>query len=308
MNCLNSIPKMATSGLRDQFGGTTHSQGRCSKAGKPWQGMNPFKLSQRRCSVSGAEIVTELVAWPARHALAPILAGLVLCACAPNVKPPEERDPRDPWEPYNRNMFKVNQDIDRVVLRPVAKGYLKVTPEPVQKGVGNFFGNLNMPVVAGNQVMQGKGRLAAETSGRFLMNITWGALGIFDLATKADIPRHDEDFGQTLAVWGWEDSRYFVLPLLGPSTVRDAAGRAVDNYANVPAYELYQATHWSLIALNVVRTRAMFVGQDEEIEQAYDPYVLFRDAYFQRREYQITDGGNDLPDYDTYLDEPDSAD
>lgn len=236
-------------------------------------------------------------------ALAALALLMLLGGCASRGGAPEEAHPRDPWEPYNRAVFNINQDVDRVVLRPLAKGYLRVTPEPVQKGVGNFFSNLDMPVVATNQALQGKGKYAVESAGRFLMNITWGALGIFDVATRADIPRHEEDFGQTLAVWGWEDSRYFVLPLLGSSTLRDAGGRLVDGYINIPTQELYDATHWSLIALNVVRIRAMFVGQDEEIEQAYDPYVLFRDAYLQRRDYQITDGRNELPDYDTYIDE-----
>lgn len=230
---------------------------------------------------------------------------IFLAACASPIKapPPEERDPADPWEPYNRSMHEFNMRVDRAVLRPAAVGYTKVTPQPVRRGISNFFSNLAQPVVAVNQLLQGKPRGAAETAGRFLMNTTWGVAGIFDVASRGEVPRHQADFGQTMAVWGWIDSRYFVLPLMGPSTVRDGLGRAADAYADLPARYVYRDNPYVFTALRVLDLRAGLLGQDEAFEDAFDTYTLFRDAYLQRRDYHI--GGEDagVPDYDAYLDD-----
>lgn len=193
--------------------------------------------------------------------------------------------------------------VDRAVLRPVAVGYTKVTPQPVRRGIGNFFSNLAQPIVAINQLLQGEPRGAAETAGRFLMNTTWGVAGIFDVASRGEMPRHQADLGQTMAVWGWTDSRYFVIPLIGPSTVRDTSGRATDAYVNLTGRRVYREHPYLLIGLNVLHTRAAFLPQEEAFEDAFDTYTLFRDAYLQRRAYQI--GGDDaaLPDYEDYLDD-----
>ena len=139
---------------------------------------------------------------------------ILLGACAGTQN--RHTDPKqDPWEGYNRKVHAFNMGLDKVV-RPIASGYDRITPDPVQRGIGNFFRNLNFPVTVTNQLLQGKFVNGLESTARFLLNTTFGLLGFFDVASKAGIPYYDEDFGQTLAKWGWGDSRYFVLPLFGP--------------------------------------------------------------------------------------------
>ncbi len=248
---------------------------------------------------------------PAARLAAALVVCLLAGACTPEVKPPpaDERDPADPWEGYNRYMHEFNMRVDSAILRPTARAYVQVTPEPAQKGVSNFFSNLRQPVVALNQVLQGKFEEAGETTSRFLMNSTWGAGGLTDPASNGNIPRHNEDFGQTLAAWGWEESRYFVIPFLGPSTVRDTVGRGADSFVDAP-YRLIitgseSVAAYSLLALNIIQMRASFLPQEAAREDLYDEYLFFRDAYLQRRDYLITDGEGALPDYDSYLDDED---
>lgn len=240
-----------------------------------------------------------------------ILVALLTTACSPEIKapPPEEREAVDPWEGYNRSMHEFNNRVDRAALRPAAEAYATITPEPAQRGIRNFFSNLRMPVVALNQVLQGKFGDAGETTGRFLLNSTWGVAGLGDVASNADIPRHEEDFGQTLAVWGWEESRYFVIPLMGPSTVRDTFGRGADSLVDAPTRLAIEGgglyASYSLLLLNIIQTRAAFLPQEAAREELYDDYLFFRDAYLQRRAHQIGDGEGALPDYDSYLNEED---
>ncbi len=251
----------------------------------------------------------------ARHAALRFACALVVmvlvagCATTIEAPPPEERSPEDPWEGYNRSMHEFNNRVDRAVLQPAARTYVKVTPDPAQRGISNFFSNLRMPVVALNQLLQGKPREAGETAGRFMLNSTWGAGGLADPASGGDMPRHEEDFGQTLAVWGWEDSRYFVLPLIGPSTVRDSVGRGADSLVDAPTRLALEggglAASYSLLVLNVIQTRAAFLPQEAAREELYDDYAFFRDSYLQRRQFQISDGEAELPDYDSFLDDED---
>lgn len=137
---------------------------------------------------------------------------------------PDQKATNDPWEGYNRRMYGFNSAVDEAVIRPVAVAYESITPDPVKTGVTRFFGNLGEPVTAVNQVLQVRPLKAAQTLGRFVVNSTVGVAGLFDPATRLGIAREQEDFGQTLATWGWHDSRYFVMPLLGPRTVRDTVG------------------------------------------------------------------------------------
>lgn len=234
-------------------------------------------------------------------ALAALLV-LALAGCATTAPPPEERHPQDPWEPYNRTVFKFNRKVDSLILRPVARGYAAVTPGPVQEGVGNFFTNLGYPVDILNLLLQGKPVDGAKATGRFVLNTTVGILGIFDVASKAGIPYYEEDFGQTLGVWGWKDSRYFVVPFFGGTTIRDSIGYVPDAYANVGWRQIDDdRVFYSLIALDLVRLRAQVLPQEETIAEAYDKYKLFRDSYLQRRSYLIHDGENQLPDYENLL-------
>lgn len=197
-------------------------------------------------------------------------------------------DPQDPWEGFNRRVFAFNDVLDRYALKPVAQGYKTITPEPVQTGVGNFFSNLAEIRTALNSLLQGKPANAGLATSRFLINSTVGIGGLLDYATLMEITADEEDFGQTLAVWGWEDSRYLVLPLFGPSTLRDATGRPADMAAYPPTYLDEDSVRIGLTALNIIDIRAGLLDQESLISG--DRYRFVRDAYLQRRQFEVNDG------------------
>lgn len=230
-------------------------------------------------------------------------AMLLLAGCATNAPAPEDRHPRDPWEPYNRNVFKLNSAVDKVLIRPLAVGYGHVTPAPVRHGVRNFFTNIRSPVDQINLLLQGRPGEAGTEFARFVFNSTLGLGGLFDVASNGGIEDYDEDFGQTLAVWGWEDSRFFILPLLGPSTVRDGIARVPDGYADFVWRWTLEETTYALIGLNVIQGRYQMLPLDEDIRSAYDPYTFMRDGWLQRRDHAIANGENGLPDYDSFLED-----
>lgn len=232
------------------------------------------------------------------------LAALLLAACAGiKAAPPEARSPRDPWEPYNRAMYGFNRGLDRVVLRPVARGYDWLAPASVQRGIGNAFTNLHYPVVVLNLALQGRPKDSGLALGRFVVNSTAGVAGIFDVATRLDMPAFREDFGQTLAVWGWRDSRYFMLPLLGPSTLRDGPAHGVDWMTDVANNWVVDHAGYAPMVVEVVDTRAGFLDQEHALEEAYDEYVFVRDAWMQNRDFLISNGETVVPDYDSFIDE-----
>jgi len=201
----------------------------------------------------------------------------------------EEPADRDPWEGFNRAVFRFNDTADRWVLKPAATSYRQVTPIFMQSGISNFFGNLGEVTNTFNGVLQGKWGQAGNDAGRFLVNSTVGIAGLFDVAQYMGLERGDgEDFGQTLAVWGVPSGPYVVLPLLGPSTVRDAPAEVVDWYTDPLAYVEHNPTRYSLTALDMVQIRASLL-QAESLLQG-DRYLLLRDAYLQRREYLIKNG------------------
>lgn len=233
--------------------------------------------------------------------IALVLLSLLLTACAGTQN--RHTDPqKDPWEGFNRKIYAFNDGLDKVV-RPVAVGYDKVMPDPFQRGVGNFFRNLDAPVTFVNQILQGKVTQSADTFGRFLINSTIGLLGFFDIASRMGIPFYNEDLGQTLASWGYEDSRYLMLPFFGPSTVRDGTGRLADSYYHPVGRAVHGRDRWGLLIFRGIDQRARFLDQDAELERAYDPYVLMRDVWLQNRRYQIYDGDPPLEDYDLFLEE-----
>jgi phospholipid-binding lipoprotein MlaA len=209
---------------------------------------------------------------------------------------PPSPDQLDPWQPFNRKMHAVNSVLDKGVLRPVARVYAKVTPQPVRKGVSNFFGNLQQPVTTLNLVLQGKPKAAGQSVGRFLLNLTLGLGGILDPATHAGIPYHDKDFGQTFATWGWETSRYLVLPVFGPGTVRDGLGKGVGTTVS-PVSWLAEEEGAEFSILYGIDARAGALSADAFLEGAEDEYLLIRDAYLQRRRCQIVDCTEEVPDY-----------
>lgn len=218
-----------------------------------------------------------------------LLATLGISGCASTgSQMAEEAHPEDPWEGFNRRIFAFNDVLDRYALKPVATGYRTVTPDPVQTGVGNFFANLGEVRTAINSLLQGKPSNAGLATSRFLINSTVGVGGLLDYATLMEVTADDEDFGQTLAAWGWADSRYLVLPLLGPSTLRDTTGLPADMAAYPPTYIDDDATRVGLTALNIVDTRAGLLDQEELISG--DRYRFIRDAFLQSRQFAINDG------------------
>lgn len=195
---------------------------------------------------------------------------------------------RDPWEGFNRKMHGFNNVLDRFVLHPVAVGYDKVVPNPVQSGVSRFFTNLRLPATAINQALQGRPSHAGQSLGRFLVNATVGIAGVFDPATHFGIPRREsEDFGQTLASWGWGDSRYLVMPVLGPRTVRDAIGSVADGQMSLTARIDNSSITDKLMIMQMVDGRARLLPMDQVRKDAIDDYAFVRDAWAQRRYRQI---------------------
>ena len=216
-----------------------------------------------------------------RAAWAGLLAGLAVlsgCASGPNA------NPRDPLEPFNRGVFQFNDAVDRAILKPVATGYVKVTPAPVRTGVSNFFGNLGDAWSAVNSVLQLHGRDAAESMMRFSFNTVFGLAGVLDIAGEAGIPRHKEDFGRTLARWGVPTGPYLVLPLLGPSDVRDTAALPVDWQGGLIRYVSPTTDRNGLYMLQTVSTRAGLLRASSLLDAAaLDKYSFTRDIYLQAR-------------------------
>ncbi|WMJ71066.1 VacJ family lipoprotein [Stenotrophomonas sp. 24(2023)] len=197
----------------------------------------------------------------------------------------------DPWEPFNRRVHRFNVAVDNTVARPLATAYTHVVPRFARTGVSNFFNNLRSPVTIVNQLLQGRPDDAWDSLGRFLMNTTLGIGGLFDPASKAMVANRREDFGQTLGAWGWRNSRYVELPFFGPRTVRDVFGLAGDIPLSPIRTVEEDKVRIGLQGLQLVDTRAQLLAVDDLRDSAVDEYALVRDAWLQRRNYQIE---NDL--------------
>jgi len=222
------------------------------------------------------------------------------------------KNPADPWEPGNRRVFAFNQAVDRAALRPVAKAYEATLPQWMRTSVTNFFKNLDMPITIANQLLQGKPKEAGQDTLRFAMNTTLGIGGLFDPASDANLPVHDEDLGQTLGRWGVPPGPYLMLPLLGPSHVRDLPSNVFNRFLQ-PFYWYDSGNErWISLGLSIVNTRARLLPLDAALERTYDPYGFIRDAYMQRRLYQVWDGNIPErflpPEEDDFEDEPDALD
>jgi phospholipid-binding lipoprotein MlaA len=215
--------------------------------------------------------------------IAALAAG---CASAPGRTTDDDR-----WEGFNRGVYKFNDTVDRAALKPVARGYRKVTPNWMRTGVGNFFSNLKYPITIVNQFLQGKGKLGLRDTGRFVLNTTVGLAGVLDVATRVGLEKNDEDFGQTLAVWGVHSGPYLTLPFFGPSTVRDAPARIIDFFLDPLEFaDVSWEVTWGKRALDAVHTRSELLPLDGALQRTFDPYAFVRDAWLQRREYVIHDG------------------
>jgi phospholipid-binding lipoprotein MlaA len=217
------------------------------------------------------------------------LGCLALFGCA-TLPPGQKRDPRDPWERLNRTTFKVNMAVDHAVLRPVARGYAKITPRPVRTGVSNFMDNLFYPVTMANDLLQLKFKPFAQDTGRFLMNSVVGIGGLFDPATKVGLPKNEEDLGQTFGYWGCKPGPYLMIPFLGPSDVRDGIGKVGDGFLSPLSYVNNNWIRYGVYGVYVVDLRYRLLPQDKTLDEAYDPYTLLKNAYLQRREFLVTDG------------------
>lgn len=217
-----------------------------------------------------------------------LLASTFGCAAVSG----QATNPIDPLEPFNRSVFRFNEGVDRAVLRPVATAYRDTLPLLVRTGVSNFFGNLGDVWSLANNVMQLKLQNSAETFMRLNVNTIFGLGGLLDIASEAGIERHREDFGQTLGRWGVPTGPYVVLPLLGPSTVRDTAALPVDHYGDVLSVVHDVGARNSLYALRVVDERATFLRAGQMLDEiALDKYSFTRDAFMQHRRSEVS-GGN----------------
>ena len=218
------------------------------------------------------------------HALSILLASISIGAKA------IDKDNNDPLESFNRVSYSFNKVLDRWILKPVTLGYKAVTPDPVETGVSNVFANLLELRNVANSLLQAKPDRALDYTGRFIINSSFGLFGILDIATPLGIAKNGgEDFGQTLAVWGIGAGPYLVIPLFGPSTVRDGTARfTIDNLTSPIEYVEHDRTRLSLTALDIIDTRASLLEAEKLISG--DEYIFVRDAYLQRRNFVINDG------------------
>jgi phospholipid-binding lipoprotein MlaA len=225
------------------------------------------------------------------------LTRLRLCllfVCAGLAMPIQAQDKpgvNDPFESFNRKIFNFNEAVDGAVLQPVSRAYRDKVPQTLRTGVSNFFGNLRDLWSGINSALQAKPGPAISNTGRFLINSTVGIYGIFDVATSLGIERHTEDLGQTLGRWGVSTGPYLVLPIFGPSTLRDAAGLVVDSRANLINQVNDIPERNTLFAASLIDTRARLLSITDQVDQvALDKYTFTRDAYLQKRLNDVYDG------------------
>jgi len=230
-------------------------------------------------------------------ALITLTFSLTACSSVPT----DQRIESDPWESMNRPLYGVHTAIDNVTVKPLAKGYRKIMPGPVRKGVSNFFRNLTTPRSMVNNFLQGKPRQGFSEFGRFLFNSTLGIGGLIDIASTGGMEEYREDFGQTAAVWGIPNGPYVMIPILGPHTLRDAILLPV----NIIVDPLYQYENSSvrdkLYVVRLIDLRYQLLTADKFLKDSKDPYITMRESYLQNREYEIYDG--DPPVEDDFFDE-----
>jgi phospholipid-binding lipoprotein MlaA len=231
--------------------------------------------------------------------------GLGGCASVPPGTVPTAAQKADPWEGWNRKVYAFNDAVDKAVAKPVAEAYQKVVPSLVRRGVDNVLGNLGDIWSTANEFLQGKFQDGLEMGMRVISNSFFGLGGLLDPATEMGLRRRSEDFGQTLGRWGVGPGPYLVLPLLGPSTLRDSAGLVVDHQADPSQLGAESADRYAITALELVNTRANLLATTNLLGQiALDPYTFVRDAYLTRRQDQVYDGAPPLEEMDDGSAEP----
>lgn len=236
--------------------------------------------------------------------------GFTACLAAPAAATAQTAQ-SDPWEGFNRDMYALHEGVDRAVLEPIARGYRAITPRPVRRGVVNFLRNLKSPVIFANDVLQGQIPRAGTTAARFGINTTIGLAGVFDPASRMGLERHDEDFGQTLAVWGVDAGPYVFVPLLGPTTVRDGAGRIVDIVFDPLTWADFDGARQVRVGRTLlagVAARELVLETVDDIRRdSLDPYVTIRTSYGLLRDSAIQNGPadvQDLPEFEEIDEQP----
>jgi len=223
--------------------------------------------------------------------------GLQIVACGTMPRAADgskiEPTPGDPWEPLNRPIHLFNGGLDKVTLKPIAKGYQIIIPKVLQIGVTNFSKNLRAPLNIINHFLQGKPREGFRQTGRLVMNSTFGIGGLMDVATDAGLELKDEDFGQTLAVWGVPAGPYVVVPFLGPRTLRDAVMIPLNILADPLLHYNDSSVRDKVYLVRAIDLRARLFASEALVEDAYDPYVRIREGYLQNRQGKIDDKDND---------------
>jgi phospholipid-binding lipoprotein MlaA len=232
-----------------------------------------------------------------------VIACLALFGCA-TLPPNAKRDSRDPFERVNRTTYRFNDAFDKGFARPVARGYQRVVPQPVRTGVSNFLDNLSYPVTIANDLLQLKFKDFGMDLGRLVMNSTVGIGGIFDPASSAGLQKNQEDLGLTFGHWGAKPGPYLVVPLLGPTDVRDGVGRVGDIWLDPRHYIKNSAVSWSLWGLDAIDLRYRLLATDQALDSAFDPYAFMRNAYLQRRQFLVDQGkGSQQKDEQQYQEE-----
>lgn len=226
-----------------------------------------------------------------------LLAAVFLTGCT------SAHNPADPIEPFNRSIYKFNDTVDKAMIKPVAQGYSAVMPSVGKMMVSNFFSNLDDVVVTVNDVLQLKLTQAASDGMRFLVNSTVGVFGLIDVASMGPLKKHNEDFGQTLGKWGIGSGAYIVLPILGPSSVRDGIGRYLDTFPSPEQQITNMQVRNQVYIGEGINRRAELLNQEKVLDEAMlDPYEFVRDSYLQRRINQIYDGNPPRAKYDEDMD------
>ena len=243
-----------------------------------------------------------------RSALA-VAAAFSMTACATTTQDSSSTGVYDPFEGWNRNVYAFNEVVDKAALEPTARAYRAVTPGFFRDGVNNFLSNLGQPVVFVNSVLQANPDASADTLGRFLINTTVGIGGIFDVASTLGVEKHNEDFGQTLGVWGVEEGPYLMLPLLGPSNLRDTAGMVTE----FEDPDLDEQIAVGRTVVGALATRERLIETIETLRSQPEPYVALRRNYTTQRQAAVRNGQieadpyKDLPDFDAFMDDDEDA-